>query len=307
MSGPGRAEAPSAWSGTCCTTVHAVNEDRGREIYLFLRDQWARGSCSSSGSSSALPRRPCTWPTADGGGASETGCSTPGRQPGDGAVGPTGGYGRFLIDVFEDWVRHDVGEDHEQMFDVALANWYSEPAGLCVHSETCGLALALEHTGDLYSCDHFVEPACELGNIRDKTMLDLITSPAADKFGLAKRDGLPGSAAVRRALRLPRRMPEGPVHRHARGRAGAALPAARATRVSSVTSARQWRRCAACCAQARLPRRSSIGTPKRTPNAAATACRAAGWKWKKCHGAPGSHGRPRASIPVKVTVRSPAL
>ena len=67
-------------------------------------------------------------------------------------------YGRFLIDVFEEWVRRDVGEVYVQMFDVALANWVGEPPSLCVHSETCGLALALEHTGDLYSCDHFVEP-----------------------------------------------------------------------------------------------------------------------------------------------------
>ena len=74
-------------------------------------------------------------------------------------------YGRFLIDVFEEWVRRDVGEVYVQMFDVALANWVGEPPGLCVHSETCGLALALEHTGDLYSCDHFVEPRYKLGNI----------------------------------------------------------------------------------------------------------------------------------------------
>ncbi len=70
-------------------------------------------------------------------------------------------YGRFLIDVFEEWVRRDVGEVYVQMFDVALANWVGEPPSLCIHSETCGLALALEHTGDLYSCDHFVEPALQ--------------------------------------------------------------------------------------------------------------------------------------------------
>jgi uncharacterized protein len=103
-----------------------------------------------------------------------------------------GGYGRFLIDVFEDWVRRDVGEVYVQMFDVALANWYGEPPGLCVHSETCGLALALEHTGDLYSCDHFVEPDYRLGNIRERTMLELVTSPRQVEFGLAKRDTLPG-------------------------------------------------------------------------------------------------------------------
>jgi uncharacterized protein len=102
-----------------------------------------------------------------------------------------GGYGRFLIDVFEDWVRRDIGEIYVQMFDVALANWYGEPPGLCVHSETCGLALALEHTGDLYSCDHFVEPANKLGNIRDAPMIDLITSPQQTAFGQAKRDTLP--------------------------------------------------------------------------------------------------------------------
>jgi uncharacterized protein len=106
------------------------------------------------------------------------------------SVSPAG-YGRFLIDVFEDWVRRDVGEVYVQMFDVALANWYGEPPGLCVHSETCGLALALEHTGDLYSCDHFVEPRYKLGNIRDKKMLDLIALPEQATFGMAKRDGLP--------------------------------------------------------------------------------------------------------------------
>jgi serine-type anaerobic sulfatase-maturating enzyme len=73
-----------------------------------------------------------------------------------------GGYGRFLIDIFEDWVRAGIGEVYVQMFDVALANWYGQPPGLCVHSQICGLALALEHTGDLYSCDHFVEPGYRL-------------------------------------------------------------------------------------------------------------------------------------------------
>ena len=100
-------------------------------------------------------------------------------------------YGRFLIDVFEEWVRRDVGEVYVQMFDVALANWVGEPPGLCVHSETCGRALALEHTGDLYSCDHFVEPAYRLGNIGETHMLDLVSSPKQRQFGLDKHDKLP--------------------------------------------------------------------------------------------------------------------
>jgi radical SAM protein with 4Fe4S-binding SPASM domain len=77
------------------------------------------------------------------------------------------------------------------MFDVALANWYGEPPGLCIHSETCGLALALEHTGDLYSCDHFVEPTYKLGNIRKTRMIDLVVLPQQRAFGEAKRDTLP--------------------------------------------------------------------------------------------------------------------
>jgi uncharacterized protein len=175
------------------TTVHAANQDRGREIYLFLRDQCGARfmqfipiveratpeilHLAGAGWGESVPNRPLY--TQDGSLVTER------------SVSP-GGYGRFLIDVFEDWVRHDVGQVYVQMFDVALANWYGAPPGLCVHSETCGLALALEHTGDLYSCDHFVEPACKLGNIRDKTMIDLITSPQQTKFGLAKRDALPG-------------------------------------------------------------------------------------------------------------------
>ena len=100
-------------------------------------------------------------------------------------------YGRFLIDVFEEWVRRDVGEVYVQMFDVALANWVGEPPSLCIHSETCGLALALEHTGDLYSCDHFVEPRYRLGNIKEHHMLELVASQQQRQFGLDKRETLP--------------------------------------------------------------------------------------------------------------------
>jgi uncharacterized protein len=68
-------------------------------------------------------------------------------------------YGNFLIGVFEEWVRRDVGAVYVQMFDVALANWVGEPSGLCVHSKTCGLALAMEHNGDLL----FLRPLCRAG------------------------------------------------------------------------------------------------------------------------------------------------
>ena len=64
-------------------------------------------------------------------------------------------YGRFLIDVFQEWVRRDIGAGYVQMLDTALANWYGAGGGMCVHAETCGSQLGLEHTCDLYSCDHY--------------------------------------------------------------------------------------------------------------------------------------------------------
>ena len=102
-------------------------------------------------------------------------------------------YGRFLIDVFEDWARNDVGDVFVSMFDTALAHWMGmDQAGLCVHARTCGDAVALEHNGDLYSCDHYVEPGYLLGNITEgRTMLELVNLPRQRAFGQAKLDTLP--------------------------------------------------------------------------------------------------------------------
>ena len=174
------------------TTIHAANQDHGREIYRFLRDEC--GTRFMQFIPIVERATPQSLPIANEG----WGEGVKGRplytQEGDllteRSIAPEG-YGRFLIDVFEEWVRRDVGEVFVQMFDVALANWHGEPPSLCVHSETCGLALAIEHTGDLYSCDHFVEPAFKLGNIKDKHMIELIASPQQKKFGLDKRDTLP--------------------------------------------------------------------------------------------------------------------
>jgi uncharacterized protein len=83
------------------------------------------------------------------------------------------------------------GKVFVQMFDVALANWYGEPSGLCVFQETCGLALALEHNGDLYACDHYVEPDYCLGNILETPMIELVALDRQRWFGQQKRDTLP--------------------------------------------------------------------------------------------------------------------
>lgn len=172
------------------TTLHAANAGRAVEVYRFLRDE-----CGSRFHQYIPIVERVFDPAADGGapwsswrdrplyvqeGAGTTDRSLTGEQ-----------YGRFLIEVFEEWVRRDVGTVYVQMFDVALGNWVGAPPSLCVHAETCGLALALEHTGDLYSCDHFVEPAHRLGNITMTHMLDLVGSEQQLRFGQDKRDTLP--------------------------------------------------------------------------------------------------------------------
>ncbi len=76
-----------------------------------------------------------------------------------------GQYGKFLCTIFDEWVRKDVGQTFVQLFDVALGNWMGLGSSLCVFAEKCGVALAIEHNGDLYSCDHYVYPKYRLGNV----------------------------------------------------------------------------------------------------------------------------------------------
>jgi uncharacterized protein len=100
--------------------------------------------------------------------------------------------GTFLNGIFDEWVRHDVSKVYVQHFDIALANWYSEPHGICIFSPTCGQALVIEHNGDIYSCDHFVDPDHLLGNILRDPLEELIASPSQLQFGLNKQNTLPG-------------------------------------------------------------------------------------------------------------------
>ncbi|HMO49852.1 MAG TPA: anaerobic sulfatase maturase [Kiritimatiellia bacterium] len=100
-------------------------------------------------------------------------------------------YGDFLIAIFDAWVRRDVGTYFLPIVDVALGNHMSLGSGLCIFAETCGQALALEHNGDLYSCDHYVYPEYRLGNIMTQPLGDMATSPRQQQFGLNKRDTLP--------------------------------------------------------------------------------------------------------------------
>ena len=100
-------------------------------------------------------------------------------------------YGRFLITIFNEWVRNDVAKYCVQIFDTTLANFVGEMSGLCVFSETCGDTMVMEHNGDLFSCDHFVYPKYMLGNISDNPLLDLVKSQRQFDFGIDKRNKLP--------------------------------------------------------------------------------------------------------------------
>lgn len=101
-------------------------------------------------------------------------------------------YGRFLSRIFDEWVKKDVGRVFVQLFDVALESWMGLDASLCVFRKTCGSAMAMEHTGDLYSCDHFVYPENKLGNIMEAGLEKLVDSPEQKAFGQAKLHSLPG-------------------------------------------------------------------------------------------------------------------
>jgi uncharacterized protein len=100
-------------------------------------------------------------------------------------------YGKFLCAIFDEWVRHDVGRIFVQLFDVSLEAWVGVPSSLCVFNPTCGDALAMEHNGDVYSCDHYVYPRNRLGNVLESSLGAMVQSPQQRAFGNAKYDTLP--------------------------------------------------------------------------------------------------------------------
>ncbi|MBE2221826.1 MAG: anaerobic sulfatase maturase [Anaerolineae bacterium] len=173
-------------------TVHNANADHGAEVYRFFRDELGADFMQfipivERANETLLPLANVGWSERDGGerplyvqqGNLVTERSVKSKQ-----------YGRFLIDIFEEWVRRDVGSVYVQIFDVTLGSWVGQH-NLCIFSPTCGTALALEHNGDLYSCDHYVEPDYLLGNIHETHMLELVASEKQRQFGQDKLDSLP--------------------------------------------------------------------------------------------------------------------
>ncbi len=172
------------------TVVNRVNSRHPLEVYRFLRgigsgfiqfiplvERMADAEALKLGLDLAMPPR-----------ADEEGLR---RMPvTDWSVEP-GQYGEFLCSIFDEWVRRDVGKTFVQIFDVTLGNWFGERGGLCVFSETCGTALAMEHNGDVYSCDHYVYPHYKLGNVLNESPGALASSEFQRQFGQAKAATLP--------------------------------------------------------------------------------------------------------------------
>ncbi|UCB44209.1 MAG: anaerobic sulfatase maturase [Dehalococcoidales bacterium] len=149
------------------TNVHPGNVDSPVEIYRFLRDD-------------VKARFMQFIPVVNQEGEKVKEVSVTGRQ-----------YGDFLKTIFSEWVRRDVGTVSVDIFDATLAAWAGQPPGVCIFEETCGKALLLEHNGDLYACDYFVEPHHCLGSIKNKRLTEMAISEQQVRFGLAKRDTLP--------------------------------------------------------------------------------------------------------------------
>ncbi len=100
-------------------------------------------------------------------------------------------WGSFLCGLFDEWVRNDVGRYFIQIFDSTLANWVGAEPGVCSLAKTCGHAGVMEFNGDVYSCDHYVFPEYRLGNIREKTLVEMMYSDKQQDFGFMKRNSLP--------------------------------------------------------------------------------------------------------------------
>ena len=180
--------------------VHRRNSDHPVRVYRFLRDCGVRFmqfihvvKLTERALASEVPPNspPEAWVTPE-------------------SVLP-GQFGRFLNGVFDEWAYHDVGRIQVGDFEQALMNWYGMGPVVCVYKDICGRALALEHNGDLYACDHFVDPHHKLGNIHESTIAQMANSRSP---GVVRpcEDGVSAVflPQLRRAFCLQRRMSQGP-------------------------------------------------------------------------------------------------
>ena len=100
-------------------------------------------------------------------------------------------YGDFLIAIYEEWVRQDVGKIFVMNFEWALNAWMGNPSPVCIHAETCGRSIAVEHNGDVYACDHCVYPNYRLGNVTTARLSGMVARSLSSGFGVSKAMALP--------------------------------------------------------------------------------------------------------------------
>ena len=100
-------------------------------------------------------------------------------------------YGDFLIAIYDEWVRHDVGNVFVMNFEWALNAWIGNPSPVCVHAKQCGRSVVIEHNGDVFACDHCVYPQYRLGNIKHGRLSDMVERSIQSGFGVTKETSLP--------------------------------------------------------------------------------------------------------------------
>ena len=158
------------------TTINIHSEGRGAEVYNFLR-----------GISVFMQFLPVAELLCDGR------IQSPEAQKADIAPWSVSarGFGEFMCDIFDIWVKKDVGRRYVQLFDATLALMVGVQPSVCSLCETCGSGLTVEHNGDVYCCDHFVYPEYKIGNIHTDRLADLAYCDRQFEFGVAKRALLP--------------------------------------------------------------------------------------------------------------------
>lgn len=158
------------------TTVNLHSEGRGAEVYNFLR-----------GISLFMQFLPVAELLCDGR------VQSPEKMGADVAPWSVSaeGFGQFMCDIFDIWVKKDVGRRYVQLFDATLALKVGVQPSVCSLCETCGSGLTVEHNGDVYCCDHFVYPEYKIGNIYADRLADLAYCDRQFEFGVAKRALLP--------------------------------------------------------------------------------------------------------------------
>lgn len=173
-----------ATSGVEYNTLSTINNrcaGQGKRVYHFMR--------SISRYMQFLPVVEHTVTTPSGR-AAIVPPSTEGSKVAPWSITPKA-FGKFMTDIFDEWVINDVGERFVQLFDITLAQWCGVQPSLCAFCPTCGDGLVVEHNGDVYMCDHFVYPEYRLGNIGTEHLADMQRRPELFRFGIEKRNALP--------------------------------------------------------------------------------------------------------------------